>query len=116
MKTFGQLQINDIIYRCNYQNANIEKYEVLKIENSIYTNQLKLSLKQYDKEYHYVNHIDIEINVFKDSSYELNRQLIGYDLNTVWCTDKDAVYKTYDIYSKNVVRKLKDTKKIINKL
>lgn len=116
MKTFGQLQIGNIIYKCNYLNNDIEQYEILNIEDSCYTGQLLLSLKRNDKRKNYYDYVNEQINVFINNSYESNRGIVGHDTNTMWCADKNAVYKTFDMYRNKILTELNNQEITIKNL
>lgn len=117
MKTFSQLNVGDIIYKCNYLNNDIESYEVIDITNSNHSNQKKLMLHKNngDKKY-YIKYVTDIINVFDDNSSEYARHLIGHDDNILWCADKDAVRNTFANYKKNILKKLNDQEIMINAL
>ncbi len=116
MKTFGNLYIGDIIYRCNFQTCDIQKYEVLNIEDSQYKEQVCLSLKHINDSSRYTEYINEQINVFNNKSYENVRNLIGHDENTFWCVDKFIVKEIFNKYYNDAQRKLNDKRKIIESL
>ena len=117
MKKFGQLNVGDTIYKCNYLKNDIESYEVIDITNSNYSNQKKLMLHKNngDKNY-YIKYVTDVINVFDDNSSEYLRHLIGHDDNILWCADRDAVRNTFAEYKKNILKKLNEQEIMINAL
>ncbi len=120
MKTFGQLKIGNIIYRCNFRKNEIIKYEVINIDNSKYSNQLQLSLHNVDSKlayYSYSNdYITDIVNVFSNKSYEYYRQLIDHDRDTFWCADKEAVKTVFEKYRNNINKQLSEQEININRL
>ena len=117
MKKFGQLNVGDTIYKCNYLKNDIESYEVIDIMNSNYSNQKKLLLHRNNKDKkYYSEYVTDIINVFDDNSSESARQLIGHDDNTLWCADRDAVRNAFAEYKKNILKKLNEQEIMINTL
>lgn len=117
MKKFGQLNVGDTIYKCNYLKNDIESYEVIDITNSNRSNQKKLMLHKNngDRNY-YIKHVTDVINVFDDNSSEYLRHLIGHDDNILWCADKDVVRNMFAEYKKNILKKLNEQEIMINAL
>lgn len=117
MKKFSQLNVGDIIYKCNYAENDIESYEVIDITNSSYSNQKTLMLHRNNEDKKFYNdYVTDVINVFDDNSSEHARQLIGNDENTLWCVDRNTVRETFDNYKEKILKKLNEQEIMINKL
>ena len=109
MKKFKNLQIGDIIYKCNFKRNDITKYEVLNNEPSRYVGQLFLSLQRINEQTRsYSEYVNEQINVFEENSNEPCRGFIGSDKETLWCSDKTTVLNKFLEYKKNVMDLLRE--------
>lgn len=119
MKKFKDLRIGDFVYECNFKRDEFKKYEIVNIEDSIYKNQVKLSLYDCDKINHYGLSdvcVNLTINVFNDNTHENRRELIGHDVDTFYCADKNSVMNIFNEYSHGIKEKLKHQKDLIDDL
>lgn len=107
MKTFGELICGDIIYRCNFDTNEFDKYEIISIDKSRYNNQKHLSAKRLknDETYYAVN-VVMHIDVFDDNSYEQARQLIDHSDNITWFADKNMIMTVFNKYKNKKIEYL----------
>lgn len=115
MRTFGNLNVGDHIWKCNFVTNDIKEYEIIDITESKYSTprsvQVCFHLSKISNNTHtyFDNNVNEIINVYSDRLYENDRMLMGHNLNIFWCAGYKQMIECFDKYKNKILNELNDT-------